>query len=85
VCAFAEIAAIPVGHNRSGLYPGTGADKEILVQDEERLDSANAPICILNDEIPVIKSLLDRIFDDLVVAMILSLTLKRTGPTPTPR
>jgi hypothetical protein len=56
-----------------------------LVQDEERLDSANAPICILNDEIPVIKSLLDRIFDDLVVAMILSLTLKRTGPTPTPR
>jgi hypothetical protein len=56
-----------------------------LVQDEERLDSANASICILNDEIPVIKSLLDRIFDDLVVAMILSLTLKGTGPTPTPR
>jgi hypothetical protein len=54
-----------------------------LVQYEERLDSANAPICILNDEIPENKSLLDRIFDDLVVAMILSLTLKRTGPTPT--
>jgi hypothetical protein len=62
-------------------YLGTGADKEILIKDKERLDGANAPICILDDELPVIKSLQDRIFDNLVVAMILSLALKRTRPT----
>jgi hypothetical protein len=64
-------------------YFGTGANKEILVKNKKRLDGANAPICILDNEIPIIKSLQDRIFDNLVVAMVLSLIFKRTRPTST--
>jgi hypothetical protein len=60
------------------------ADKQILIKNEERLDGANISIRVLDDKIPVIKSLQNRIFDDLIVAMILSVTLESTCPTATP-
>jgi len=56
------------------------ADKEILIDYEERLDRRNISVLILDDKVSVIKSLQDRILDDLVVTMILSFVLKGTGP-----
>src|ERR1035437_3600742 len=63
------------------LYLGIGGNEEILIENKERLDSANVAVCILDGEISVFKSLQDRILDDLVIAMILSLAFESTCPT----
>ncbi len=56
------------------------ADQEILIENEEWLNGDNLAVRVLNGEIPIIESLPDRIFDELVVAMILAFTSKSALP-----
>jgi hypothetical protein len=77
-----EVRPYPTDTINQATYLGAHADKEILIENKKRLDGANALVCIFDDEIAVLKSLQNRIFDNLVVAMILSPTFKCTRPAP---
>jgi hypothetical protein len=57
-------------------YLGISGKEDILIKNKERLDSANVPVCIFDGEVLVFKSFKDRVLDDLVIAMILSLAFE---------
>src|SRR5713226_8342636 len=62
-------------------YSGAGTLKNILVENETWLDCSHSSTAVLNDKIAIIEALLDRVLDDLVVAMVFALTLKGLLPT----
>src|SRR6266853_971068 len=56
--------------------------EDILVKNEERLDSLNLALMVPDGEIPIIEFGVDGVLDDLVVATILVLRRKRALPVP---
>ena len=56
--------------------------EDILVKNEERLDSLNLAIMIPDGEIPVVEFRVDGVLDDFVIATILVLRRKRALPMP---
>src|SRR5215470_17409636 len=64
-----------------GFHRAIGADQKILVEEEEGRDGAHHPSLIPDHEIAIVKAG-NRIFDHLVVAMILAFAVKGVSPTP---
>src|SRR5690348_6085500 len=56
------------------------ADREILIENEKRLNRTNLTVRVPNREIPIVEALPERILDELVISMILTLTDKSAFP-----
>src|SRR5262249_29897572 len=64
---------------------GTGTLKKILVEQETGLDRSHRSAGVLDDKVAIVEALLDRVLDDLVVAMVFALRRKGLLPTGTTR
>ncbi|MGD0564395.1 MAG: hypothetical protein ABSA66_15065 [Roseiarcus sp.] len=56
-----------------------GAGHQILIDDEEGLDGADV-LAVVDDEVAVVETVLERVFDEFVEAMILALAGERGPP-----
>ena len=59
------------------------AGEKILFEDKERLNRLDLAITVLDGKILVVKALQDRIFDELIEAMILALADESALPMAT--
>src|SRR5262245_11202683 len=62
---------------------GTGTLKKILVEKEAGLDRSHRSAVVLDDKVTIVEALLDRVLDDLIVAMVFALRPKGLFPTRT--
>ena len=69
-----------VGSNDQRSDPPTHADDEILIEYEKRLNRTDRALFVSNREIPYSNSSPNRIFHQLVKAMIFALTGESTCP-----
>src|SRR5205807_8236122 len=52
--------------------PVSGALEQVLLDHKEGLDGAHLPRIVLENEIAVVEALLDRVFNNLVIAAVLA-------------
>ena len=74
--------ARPQSSDKFGKHPysGTGTLKNILVEKETWLDRLNGSAAVLNGKVTIIETLVNRILDDFVIAMVLALRPKGMLP-----
>src|SRR3954464_4952117 len=80
-CAHGHETRPPAPHESGERRDRTAdAGQHVLIEQEKRLDRADLAASIPCDEIAIVESLLDGVFDQLVIAMVFALAREGLGP-----
>src|SRR5665213_1697646 len=66
--------------SRQPLDSGFGADEQIQVETEKRLDGANLALQVPDNEIPKVELLVDCVLDEFIISAVLCLGAERIRP-----